>query len=335
MRQGVAAAAFHHRLVLLGRHIKVHVLPRVHRGVSVEHFVVQVRAGALAGGSHCAYLVAAAHLGAYRHAYLGEVGVTGAVAEAVVDYYFVAVAGELEVRLHDHSVARGKYRGAGGAGEVLSVVETGAAVNRVDSTAEGACQVVGSLFRHYRRNARNVRNHIAGGEGHSLHFVEQHTLQVRTLHQVIRPPHRAAQRRIRSFGLQGLVAAGSAKHSGTCVRRLGRETVNRTVHPVVAVFDSLERGLVKIQFAVQHRKLGLPFGSLPLEPGRLGQIPAQNRCIEPEIEPAQTHHGNHRQHHTRGTMPAGPFVDLVLESDGIVHIVGHSLTKIRIICVIL
>ena len=201
VRQGVAATAFHHRLVLLGRHIQIHILPRVHRGIAVKHFVVQVRARALAGGAHCTYLVAAAHRSADRHAYLGQVGVTRAVAEAVVDYDFVAVAGELEVGLHHYAVAGCIYRSAGGTGEVLAVVETGAAVHGVDSTPKWAGQMERSLFGHYRRNSRDVRNHVASGEGHPLHFVEQHALQMRTLHQVVGAANRRAQSRVSAFGL--------------------------------------------------------------------------------------------------------------------------------------
>ena len=339
VRQGISAAAFHHRLVLLGRHIQIHILPRVHRGIAVEHFVVQVRTCALAGGAHCTYLVAAAHRSADRHAYLGQVGVARAVAEAVVDYDFVAVAGELEVGLHHHAVAGCVYRSAGRTGEVLAVVEAGAAVNRVDAAAEGARQVERTLFRHYGRNSRDVRNHVASGEGHPLHFVEKHALQVRTLHQVVGAAHRRAQSRVSAFGLQRLVAAGSAKRGGTRIGGLRRETVDGTVHAVVAVLDSFQGSLVKIQLTVQHRELGLPFGSFPFEAGRFRQIPAENRGEEPEVEPAQTHHRNHRQHYAGRAVPAGSFVDLVLESDRIVNIVRHVenayLTKIRIICVIL
>ena len=201
VRQGVAAAAFHHRLILVGRHIQVHILPRVHRGIAVKHFVVQMRARALARGAHCAYLVAAAHRSADCHAYLGQVGVAGAVAEAVVDYDFVAVAGELEVGLHHYAVAGCIYRSAGGTGEVLAVVKTGAAVHGVDSTPKWAGQMERSLFGHYRRNSRDVRNHVASGEGHPLHFVEQHALQVRTLHKVVGAAHRRAQSRVSAFGL--------------------------------------------------------------------------------------------------------------------------------------
>ena len=226
VRLGVAATAFHHGLVFVGRHVKVHVLPGVHRSAAVEHLVVQVRACAFTGGTDCAYLVAAANRSTHGHTYLGQVCVTGAVAEAMVYYDFVTIAGELEVCLHNYTVTRGIYRSAGGAGEVLAVVETGSAVHRVGSTAEGTGQMEAALFRHDGRHAGNVGYHVTGGEGHPLHLVEQHALQIRTLYQIVRAADRGTQEGIGPFSLQGLVATSTSKSCGTGVRRLGRETVD-------------------------------------------------------------------------------------------------------------
>ena len=150
---------------------------------------MQVRTRALAGGAYGAYLLAPPYRHAEGYVYAGEVGVPCTVSEAVVDYYFVSVAGELEVRLYDHSVACGEYRGSLPCGKVLPFVETHSSVNGIDTVAERTRQMEYRPVGDNGRNAGNVGYHVSRGEGHTLHLVEQHALEIRSLEQVVHAFH--------------------------------------------------------------------------------------------------------------------------------------------------
>ena len=140
--------------------------------VVLQHLVMQVYACGLACAAYEAYQLTALHLLSLAHSSLLEVGVTGLVAETVVDGDHIAIAPVVALNVGHHAVAGGIGLGTQGGREVDAAVELLDLIDRVGTIAEIRGDVGdlvlfqgedgGDMGQHGRLVARHHKQRIVG-----------------------------------------------------------------------------------------------------------------------------------------------------------------------------
>src|SRR5665213_1335566 len=97
-------------------------IARVAYDIIIPDLIMNMRAGAAAGGPHAPDNRALAHLGAHRHGNLGKMTIACMHAKTMVDFHHVAVTAAISCKNHHARRGRGD-RGAPRAGEIQAWVK--------------------------------------------------------------------------------------------------------------------------------------------------------------------------------------------------------------------
>ena len=277
----------------------------------VQHLVMQVRTGSLPAAAAFAHLVAAFHLHPFHHADGFHVGVTRFVTESVVDDQRVPIAEKLVFHLRYHPVAGSIDRAARRHREIHAAVHPEITVNRIGPETVGAGKVVFVLVGVHGRNGGHAGNHVPSPFGKGGHIVEGTALYARFLGQDVQAAGGARKQAPPVQFVQVGVAVHAAETGIPHLVRDGIHAEQGTIHILVARGERLQNGIVAVHAAVHQFDTRAPPGIDFLQKGRLGRLPAQDRCIDPEIQDKERQAAQEKQEGVHDPRTPGNFFDFV------------------------